>query len=147
MPATPANDNSLPATAQAHLRVARPTGSIMALLPFYVERLGFTFAGSFADHEGFDGVLLALPATSPSPGYHLEFTQHALHRAGRAPTRDSLLVFYLPDETQYQDAVTLMTHAGFGPVKSFNPYWDRWGVTFEDPDGYRVVFAKIQSPV
>jgi len=24
-------------------------------------------------------------------------------------------------------------------VKAFNPYWDRKGLTFEDPDGYRVV--------
>ena len=29
--------------------------------------------------------------------------------------------------------------AGFDPVASFNPYWDRNGVTFEDPDGYRIV--------
>lgn len=28
---------------------------------------------------------------------------------------------------------------GFPTVPSFNPYWDRQGVTFEDPDGYRVV--------
>lgn len=25
------------------------------------------------------------------------------------------------------------------PVSSFNPYWDREGVTFEDPDGCRIV--------
>jgi hypothetical protein len=24
-------------------------------------------------------------------------------------------------------------------VAAFNPYWDRDGVTFEDPDGYRIV--------
>ena len=24
-------------------------------------------------------------------------------------------------------------------VKSYNPYWDISGVTFEDPDGYRIV--------
>jgi hypothetical protein len=32
-----------------------------------------------------------------------------------------------------------MRAAGFAPVASFKPYWDRQGVTFEDPDGYRVV--------
>lgn len=37
------------------------------------------------------------------------------HRAGRAPTADN---------------------------RSFNPYWDRLGVTFEDPDGYRVVLQR-----
>lgn len=24
-------------------------------------------------------------------------------------------------------------------MKAFNPYWDRLGLTFEDPDGWRVV--------
>jgi hypothetical protein len=32
-----------------------------------------------------------------------------------------------------------MTAAGFRPVVSFNPYWERRGRTFEDHDGYRVV--------
>jgi len=32
-----------------------------------------------------------------------------------------------------------MKAAGFTPVASFNPYWDHRGVTFEDPDGYRIV--------
>ena len=27
----------------------------------------------------------------------------------------------------------------FMPVEAFNPYWDRLGKTFEDPDGYRIV--------
>jgi hypothetical protein len=32
-----------------------------------------------------------------------------------------------------------MIGARYEPVPSFNPYWDRAGRTFEDPDGYRVV--------
>jgi hypothetical protein len=32
-----------------------------------------------------------------------------------------------------------MRDAGFEPVRAFNPCWDRDGLTFEDPDGYRVV--------
>ena len=32
-----------------------------------------------------------------------------------------------------------MRRAGFDPVPAFNPYWDRTGVTLEDPDGYRIV--------
>ncbi|KAI0407728.1 prolyl endopeptidase [Xylaria palmicola] len=137
--------------AQAHLRIARPTDSIPSLLTFYVDGLGFEVKLSFKGHEGFDGVLLVLPPSSPSAapssGYHLEFTQHASHRAGRAPTQDNLLVFYVPDETLYQGAITRMRAAGFEPVTSFNPYWDRCGATFEDPDGYRVVLANMTSPV
>ena len=32
-----------------------------------------------------------------------------------------------------------MKRRGYEPVISFNPYWDKNGVTFADPDGYRVV--------
>jgi len=31
-------------------------------------------------------------------------------------------------------------------VASFNPYWERAGRTFEDPDGYRVVFQNSSWP-
>ncbi|MHB8296804.1 MAG: VOC family protein, partial [Acidimicrobiales bacterium] len=27
-----------------------------------------------------------------------------------------------------------------------NPYWDRWGVTIEDPDGYRLVLSHRTWP-
>jgi len=36
-----------------------------------------------------------------------------------------------------------MDDAGFARVKSFNPYWDRDGVTFKDMDGYRVVIQNM----
>jgi hypothetical protein len=36
-----------------------------------------------------------------------------------------------------------MGAAGHAPVLAFNPYWDRHGVTFEDPEGRRVVVCSI----
>jgi hypothetical protein len=101
------------------LRIARPTDDLDRLLPFYV-----------------DGVMLGAPGAP----YHFEFTQTAKHRAGRAPTQDHLLVFYMPERAAWEAAVARMGGAGFSPVPAFNPYWDRDGVTFEDPDGYRIVF-------
>ncbi|HEX4915256.1 MAG TPA: VOC family protein [Vicinamibacterales bacterium] len=124
------------------LRVARPTDSIAALLPFYVEGLGFTVLGGFDDHEGFDGVMLGHPGAP----YHLEFTHCRGHAAGRAPTQDHLLVLYLRDAQAWTHAVERMQRAGFPPVTSFNPYWDRQGRTFEDPDGYRVVLQRAAWP-
>jgi len=50
-----------------------------------------------------------------------------------------VLVFCLADSSEWQAAVDRLERAGYQPVKSFNPYWDRQGKTFEDPDGYRVV--------
>jgi catechol 2,3-dioxygenase-like lactoylglutathione lyase family enzyme len=125
------------------LRVARPSDDLDRLLPFYVEGLGLDLLYRFKDHDSFDGVMLG-KAGAP---YHLEFTRAAGHRAGRAPTQDNLLVFYLPDEAEWQAAIDRMRAAGFDPVPSFNPYWDRMGATFEDSDGYRVVLQKAASPV
>jgi hypothetical protein len=35
---------------------------------------------------------------------------------------------------------------GYQPVPAFNPYWDRQGLTFADPDGYRVVLQNAAWP-
>ncbi|KAL2179072.1 Glyoxalase/Bleomycin resistance protein/Dihydroxybiphenyl dioxygenase [Thermothelomyces heterothallicus CBS 202.75] len=130
------------ALAAAHLRVARPTDDIDRLLPFYRDGLGFEVLGRFADHLGFDGVVLG----HKSAAYQIEFTKLRGHDVGRAPTQDNLLVFYLPDDDAYTKAVTRMEENGFQAVASFNPYWDRYGKTFEDPDGYRVVLANGPAP-
>ena len=120
------------------LRVARPTDDIEALIRFYGDGLGLEILYRFEDHDGFDGVMLG-HAGAP---YHFEFTKAHGHTVGRAPTRDNLLVFYLPDPGEWQVAVERMEGAGFRAVPAFNPYWDRSGRTFEDPDGYRVVIQR-----
>lgn len=117
------------------LRVARPTDHLDAIATMYAEGLGLEVIGHFDDHDGFDGVMLG---ASGGP-YHLEFTSRTGHVAGRAPTEDNLLVFYIPDVETWQRACARMEAAGFAPVDAFNPYWDRHGRTFEDLDGYRVV--------
>lgn len=117
------------------LRVARPTDQLEAVVRFYEEGLGLERLGAFEDHEGFDGVMLGRRGDP----YHLEFTRRRGHVAGRAPTQDNLLVFYLPDRAEWEAAVARLEGQGWQPVVSFNPYWDRRGRTYEDPDGYRVV--------
>ena len=74
-----------------------------------------------------------------SNGATIELTRKLGHVAGSAPSEDNLLVFYLPDAAEWQEAVNRMLAAGYEPVRSFNPYWDCAGRTFQDPDGYRVV--------
>lgn len=117
------------------LRVARATDHIDEVVRFYVAGLGLEKLGSFEDHDGFDGVMIGAPGAA----YHLEFTRRRGHDAGRAPTQENLLVFYVPVEREWQVAVDRMVAAGYAPVPSCNPYWERSGRTFEDPDGYRVV--------
>ena len=125
-------------TAVPILRVARPTDNLDALLRFYGHGLGLAVLYRFEDHDGFDGVMLGRPGAP----YHFEFTRKRGHAVGRAPTPDNLLVFYLPETDDWKAAVQRLRDAGFDPVAAFNPYWDRDGVTFEDPDGYRIVLQK-----
>jgi catechol 2,3-dioxygenase-like lactoylglutathione lyase family enzyme len=126
----------------AHLRVARPTDDLEAVTRFYRDGLGFEVLASFRDHDGFDGVMLG----HPDAAYHLELTRRRGHAAGRCPTQDNLLVFYLPDAAEWASAVARLEAAGHRAVTAFNPYWDRRGRTFEDPDGYRVVLQNAAWP-
>nr|WP_272911324.1 VOC family protein [Rhizobium sp. SL42] len=106
-----------------------------ALRQFYCGGLGLDLLYEFAGHDGFDGIMVGQRGVP----YHFEFTKKAGHPVGRAPTEDNLIVFYIPDQTEWNASVARMVSSGFPPVPAFNPYWDRNGKTFEDPDGYRVV--------
>ena len=75
------------------LRVARPSDNLDALLRFYEQGLGLNLLSRFENHEGFDGLMLGREGAP----YHFEFTRAQGHVAGRAPTPDNLLVFYIPD--------------------------------------------------
>ena len=122
----------------AHLRIARPTGKLAEIVKFYRDGLGFEVIGSFEDHAGFYGVMLGLPGLA----YHLEFTHRRGHQAGSAPSKENLLVFYLPEVDEWQRAVDRMAACGYQPVASYNPYWNARGKTFEDADGYRIVLQQ-----
>lgn len=117
------------------LRIARPTNNLEVIADMYIRGLGFERLGSFSDHTGFDGSIIG----HPQHNYHLEFTHHRGTQVGKAPTQDNLLVFYLPEQSEWQQCCEQMLEAGFILVTSYNPYWDVVGKTFEDVDGYRVV--------
>lgn len=119
-------------------RIVRPTDNPDALLPFYRDGLGLTVLDSFQDHDGFDAIIMG----RENVPYHFAFTRTDKHQAGKAPTKENLLVFYLPDHAEWENAVERMKTTGFVPVSAFNPYWDKKGVTFEDPDGYRIVLQQ-----
>ncbi|MEL0029028.1 MAG: VOC family protein [Perlucidibaca sp.] len=116
-------------------RIARPVTSPGRSAAMYREGLGLVELGRFADHEGFDGIMLGDPAAS----WHLEFTCCRHHPVMPSPTPEDLLVFDLPDAGVWAGACAGMLAAGFVEVEAFNPYWSQRGRTFADPDGYRVV--------
>ena len=121
--------------ANAILRIARPTDQLAAIAAMYATGLDFIVLAQFEDHDSFDGVILG----HPQHPYHLEFTAQRGHQVGTAPTKDHLLVFYIPDQNEWEARCARMLAAGFVRVSSYNPYWDMHGKTFEDLDGYRVV--------
>ena len=118
---------------QMQLRVARHTDRLEAVVAFYRDGLGLREIGSFRDHDGYDGVFLELPGT----GAHLEFTTGGAHAAPE-PHPESLLVLYVGDRDAVRAAAERLSSE---PVPPANQYWAAHGLTFEDPDGFRVVLV------
>lgn len=129
-------DDEWPADfAVVQVRLARPTDKLEEVVGFYRDGLGLRVLGSFEGHAGYDGVMLGLPGAR----HHLEFTRRTGGSPCPAPTRDNLLVFYVDDAAGFARAVERLRSRGHEPVEPENPYWAARGVTFADPDGWRVV--------
>jgi catechol 2,3-dioxygenase-like lactoylglutathione lyase family enzyme len=116
-----------------HLRVARHTDRLEEVVAFYRDGLALPEIGRFRDHDGYDGVFLDIPGT----GAHLELTAGGRHGAP-TPHPESLLVLYVGDDAGVQ---AIAARIGTEPAIPANPYWAAHGLTFEDPDGFRVVLV------
>jgi catechol 2,3-dioxygenase-like lactoylglutathione lyase family enzyme len=116
-----------------HLRVARHTQRLDEIAAFYRDGIGLPEIGGFLGHQGYDGVFLAVPGTEA----HLEFTAGGDHDAP-APNPESLLVLYLGDRAAVDAVAARLAVPAVAPA---NPYWADHGLTFEDPDGFRVVLV------
>lgn len=119
----------------AQVRIARPTDNLKAVIEFYHKALGMPIIGSFAGHGGYDGVMLGIKGAN----IHLEFTQHENGSPCPAPTLDNLLVLYYATQADYDAAVALIESYGHTHVAPENEYWLGKGLTYEDPDEWRVV--------
>lgn len=75
----------------------------------------------------------------PDATHHLEFTHHAAGSPGPAPSKENLLVLYLPDRAAREAAIRRLASMGYHEVPPENPYWVGKSVTIPDPDGWRVV--------
>lgn len=121
----------------AQVRVARPTGRLSELKKFYCEGIGLEVINSFAGHAGYSGLMLGLPGNA----YHLEFTEHEAARGAHYPPpgADNLLVLYIPERAAIERIAARLAALGYAAVAPENPYWNERGLTFADPDGWRVV--------
>lgn len=126
------------ADGRAHVRIARPTREIKAAERFWISGLGLRelfrkTADGTEDHD-------LLMAGWPDAGWHLELVHNPADPVEPRPTEEDLLVIYL-GEAVPDDLVARLEQHGGRRVPSRNPYWDTWGVTVEDPDGYRLVLS------
>ena len=123
------------------IRVARPTDKLTEVVTFYHDGMCLPVIAHFENHAGYSGVMLG----TPNDHFHLEFTHAEAGSPCPAPTKDNLLVFYIPEDKAYAEAVKRMRDHGYEPVEPENPYWKDKSYTFEDPDGWRTVIYHGQA--
>ena|SRR5215218_210923 len=97
------------------LRVARHTERLDEVVGFYRDGIGLPDVAGFRNHDGYDGVVLAVPGS----GAQLKLTAGGEHDAP-SPHPESLLVLYLGDAETVR---TVAARLGVDPVPAANPYW------------------------
>lgn len=125
-------------TPQTRIRLARPSLDLAAAERFYVRGLGLSVLHQHRAEADAEFSLLMLGLAGAV--WHLELTHSAGHALQPAPTADDLLVLYLGQPASAEQLEHLQACGGLR-VPALNPYWDRWGVTLTDPDGYRLVLC------
>lgn len=137
-PGTSSDQQQHPAVAAtAHVRIARPSRDLAAAERFWTQGLGLHVLWRAVPAHAGEHALLMLGR--PHAGWHLELVED--HQVRPRPTEEDLLVLYL-DGPVPETLVRQACEAGGERVASRNPYWDEWGVTIEDPDGYRLVLCR-----
>ena len=125
----------MPVGPSSPLRIARPSRDLAAAARFWVEGLGLQVL--WRSTEGEHPLLML---GWPDAAWHLELVHDPATAAAHPPSEEDLLVLYL-DEPVAPELVERLTDAGGTRVTARNPYWDTWGVTLQDPDGYRLVLS------
>ena len=121
----------------ATIRLAWPTRDLVAAERFYAQGLGLhVLYRAHANGPGqHDLVMLGWQRAS----WHLELVGGANLSVQPSPTPEDLFVLYLSSPVDESLVVRLERAGGRRVLQS--TYWDRWGVTIEDPDGYRLVLS------
>jgi catechol 2,3-dioxygenase-like lactoylglutathione lyase family enzyme len=127
----------------SHLRIARPSHDLRASERFWVDGLGLDVLFRADDTAGGEHALLMVGW--PGAAWHLELVGDPDDTTPARPTEEDLLVLYV-DGPVDDDAVRRLVEAGGTRIAARNPYWDRWGVTIADPDGYRLVLSSRSWP-
>lgn len=124
---------------RAHVRIARPSRDLSRAERFYVDGLGLDVLYRAERSEPGEHDLLMVGWREA--GWHFELTRDPSNPIEPTPTVDDLFVIYLAGPVDV-GLVKQLEAAGGRRVPAHNPYWDRFGVTIEDPDGYRFVLCE-----
>ena len=127
-----------PPAASAHLRVARPSQNLYKAEEFWVRGLEMQVLWRSRPEAEADFEHGLLMLGWPGSAWHLELVDDPTLRP--SPTAEDLLVLYLGEPVS-DDIIQRMVSAGGQRVSARNSYWDEWGVTIQDPDGYRIVLS------
>jgi catechol 2,3-dioxygenase-like lactoylglutathione lyase family enzyme len=107
--------------AASPVRIARPSHDLRAAERFWVGGLGLDVL--FRADDSAEGGHALLMVGWAGAAWHLD----------------------LGGEVD-EDLVRRLIDAGGTRVSARNPYWDRWGITIADPDGYRLVLSTLSWP-
>ncbi|MEU1071640.1 MULTISPECIES: VOC family protein [unclassified Streptomyces] len=131
----------MPVGGRSHIRIARPSRDLAAAERFWVGGLGLDVVWRHDAETTGPGEHALLMVGWPDADWHLELVQVSAGTVEPRPTEEDLLVVYVDEEVPAELVTRLEAHGGTR-VLSPNPYWNEWGVTIEDPDGYRLVLCK-----
>jgi hypothetical protein len=81
----------------------------------------------------------------PEAAKHPELVDDPQENARPNPTDEDLLVLYVGGPLD-PHLIDRLVDADGRRVAARDSYWDRWGVTIVDPDGYRLVLSHRTWP-
>jgi hypothetical protein len=121
----------------ATVRIARPSRDLAAAERFYAHGLGLQvlYRAAAESPDEHDLVMLGWPQAS----WHLELVGGPHLEVAPSPTAEDLLVLYL--SAPVDESLVARLEENGGRRVTQGEYWDRWGVTVQDPDGYRLVLS------
>jgi catechol 2,3-dioxygenase-like lactoylglutathione lyase family enzyme len=122
------------------LRVARHTNNLEKIEAFYVNILGFERLGGFQNHNNYDGVFIG----KSDLDWHFEFTE-SNDKANHHFDEDDIIVLYPTTILEYNNLLDSVSNNNISIITSNNPYWNKNGKMFLDPDGYRIVISPLRA--
>jgi catechol 2,3-dioxygenase-like lactoylglutathione lyase family enzyme len=130
-------------SATSHIRIARPCRDFNAAERFYVTGLGLKVLWRSGPAHEVEGGHELLMLGWPGAAWHLELVLVADGEVAIAPrpTEEDLLVIYV-DGSIEPGVVERLVENGGERVRHSNDYWEKWGVTVRDPDGYLLVLSQ-----